>query len=130
MDTTRPYAVLISIENNDLKTECSCPYNFEGACKYIVAAILALADDPKLASINTSKQEHTSQKEVDKLLAKASNSQVKSFLKKILMPDGEICKDFDIFLQGPKETEATSSAYKEKIKHGLDKLDLDGLLET
>ena len=51
MDTTRPYAVLISIENNDLKTECSCPYNFEGACKYIVAAILALADEPKLASI-------------------------------------------------------------------------------
>lgn len=64
---------------------------------------------------------------VEKLLHQASETQVKKFLKQSLLGNGHIIHDFEIFMQGPKQTKATTQSYKSKIVGKLDELDLDEL---
>lgn len=127
---TRRYTVSVCIQGEDIKTECTCPYEMEGICKHIVAAILALAEDKKLATINTQKEHIAKLNKADKLITKASNEQIRTFLQKLLAKDQKIRCDFIIFLQGKKETAATVASYQEKIKQKLDELDLKELLEV
>jgi len=129
VEGTRCYTVSIFFKDGEFSSNCNCPYDLEGICKHTVATILALTKDPNLSIIDFSKRE-TGRRELEKLLTKASDVQVRNFLEKLLIIDKTVRKDFTIFLQGPKETKATVLSYKEKIKCQLDELDLKDLLEA
>ena len=131
VEGTRRYTVSISVKGeDDIKTHCTCPYEMEGACKHIVAAILAFAQSPALATAEAQKQDDIPQKKAEALLAKASEVQVRKFLKMLLMHNQQTLHDFTIFLQGPKETANTLASYQQKIMRKLDELDLDDLEEA
>jgi len=125
---TRQYNVSISIKTeDDVQTECDCPYEGSGICKHVVATIFALANNPELAVINIQNKSEKQEQMVKKMLARANEIQVKKFLKQLLLDNEQIIHDFNIFLQGSKQTTATAQSYKAKITKQLDELDLDEL---
>lgn len=130
VDGTSRYNILILFKDGDIKVKCSCPYDFGGICKHAVAAILAFAKDPKLANIDTKKQENEREKQAKDLIGKAANVQIKNFLVKLLANNETALRDFKIFLQGNKETNATIFSYKQDLRRELDNLDLDDLEEA
>jgi len=64
---TRQYNVSILVKTeNDVQTECDCPYEGSGICKHVVATILSLANDSEPAVVNiqnkSEKMEQTAKK--------------------------------------------------------------------
>ncbi len=125
---TRQYnvSILVKTENN-VQTECDCPYEGSGICKHVVATILALANDSELAVVNIQNKSEKMEQTAKKLLARASKIQIKNFLKQLLLNNEQVVHDFNIFLQGSKQTTVTAQSYKVKITKQLDELDLDEL---
>ncbi|MFH1089058.1 MAG: SWIM zinc finger family protein [Candidatus Uhrbacteria bacterium] len=123
---TRQYNVSISVKTeDDVQAECDCPYEGSGICKHVVATILALANNPELAVVNVQNKLEKQEQMAKKMLAQANKNQIKNFLKQLLLDNEQIIHDFNIFLQGSKQTKATTQSYKAKIMKQLDKLDLD-----
>ena len=128
VEGTRLYNVDIVVKSeDDIKATCTCPYEGEGICKHAVATILALANNPELATVNIQNKAEQLEQWAEKLLAKANETQIRKFLRQLLFGSEQAVHDFDIFLQGTKETFATVQSYKAKIIKKLDELDLEDL---
>lgn len=128
VEGTRNYNVSIMVKSEeDVEAQCTCPYEGDGICKHAVATILALADNPELATMDIQNKTEKLEQRAEKLLAKANETQIRKFLRQLLLSDGQAVHDFDILLQGPKETSATVQSYKTKIMKKLDELDLEDL---
>lgn len=122
------YHVNLKFENEEIEYDCTCPFDFGGACKHVVAAILTFASDKKYAkpsSNDTARKDEV----ITKLLKEAAPAELISFLEKILKKEPELIKDLKIFLAGPKETPVTVSEYKDCFIKELNKLDMRELLE-
>lgn len=124
----------VSVQVKDIETEeveaiCTCPYDFGGACKHIVAAILAFAAE-KTPLEDKKPQQRKEEQRIQELITTATTSQLQVFLKKILKEHPHLIRNLEIFLQGAKETPITLTQYKAKFKEELDKLNLDMLLEV
>src|SRR3989339_495011 len=127
----RRYNVSISIaDEDDIEAICNCPYEGEGICKHIVAAILEFAKSPKLAEVDLPAKDTEKKQVAEDLIKRGSNVQIRKFFKQLLESDNRVAHDFDMFLQGPKETSATVQSYKAMIVRKLDELDLDALEEA
>ena len=67
-----PYQVCVPLDAGDLtSTECTCPYEWEGVCKHIVAALLTCIRDPDLVNERPS---------IESLIAPLSSDQLKALL--------------------------------------------------
>lgn len=128
---TQLYTVTITTRAENVQTNCTCPYEGEGVCKHVVAAILAFSKDPQFAKTNFPQKEDTkeyaAEQVVTVLLNQASDVQVRKFFKTLLVNDPQVVNDFSIFLQGSKETTATIELYQQHITAQLDVLDFDEL---
>ncbi|MDP4011808.1 MAG: hypothetical protein Q8P72_06315 [Candidatus Roizmanbacteria bacterium] len=127
---THLYTVTFRIEENQFEAICTCPYNFEGICKHAVAAIFAFAQHREFQNITIQQRANNGDEEILKIVASATEGQLRTFLQKLLQKDIDLIKDFSIFLQGPKETPTTVKEYKEKIRHALDQLDMREVLQA
>lgn len=128
---SRRYDVRVTVDDEgNIEASCTCPYEGEGICKHTVAAILAFAQNPKLAEVELPFQKNTKLQDIEKLIKRANDTQIRKFLRQLLEKDGRLIHDFGIFLQGPKETSATVQSYKARIIKKLDELDLDELEEA
>ena len=130
---TRLYEVSLRVTaevDEGVKADCTCPYDFGGVCKHVVAAILALAADKSLAADHPPRQKEQPAQKVDKLVASASDTQRQVFLKRLLVKDPHLIEDLQIFLQGAKETPVTLAEYKSRFRERLEQIDLDFLLES
>lgn len=112
------YQVNLRFENEEIRYDCSCPYDFGGACKHVVAAILAFASDKKYAI-----------PEIKSLLERCEPVEIKKFLEKILEQEPDKIEDLKIFLAGPKETSVAVSEYKNRFLTVLNSLNLREMLE-
>jgi len=122
------YLVDLKFENEEIDYNCTCPFDFGGACKHVVAAILTFASDKKYAK--PSSNDTAKKDEVIKILLKeAAPADLISFLEQILKKEPEMIEDLKIFLAGPKETPVTVSEYKDRFIKELNKLDMRELLE-
>lgn len=126
---TQVYEVSMSFRDGDeLKYQCSCPYEGDGACKHIVASILKFSTDVRITKQDEPKKNHKNTVDLSGLVATAEPYQIKSFLEKTLIKDPQLVDDFKIFLQGQEQTPITVSDYKMRFRRRLDKLDLKDLL--
>jgi uncharacterized Zn finger protein len=124
---THAYTVTFQREDDRLKATCTCPYAYEGICKHAVAAIFAFAKSNDFENI-APLQKGDKEEEAKKLIDSAIEEQLRTFIQCQLKKSPSLIEDFRIFLQGPKATGTTLAEYKERIRHELDQLDMDDLL--
>lgn len=80
---TQAYHVSLRFEDQELKYDCTCPYELDGACKHVIASILAFSANKNFATklpLKTDKND----KVIEELLTKTTASQLKLFLGNIL----------------------------------------------
>lgn len=126
---THPYKVSLKFEGEELTYNCSCPFELDGACKHVVAAIFAFASDKKFATQFPQNKNDKNESIIKELLSKTSPYQQRLFLEKILKKEPLLIEDLKIFLQGQKQTPITISDYKTQFRNKLDQLDLEELLQ-
>ncbi len=121
------YQVSLSFDHEELEYDCTCPYDFGGACKHVIAAVLAFASDKKYA-IPSSDNSMKKNEEINNLL-RSSSGDLKAFLEKILKKEPEKIEDLKIFLAGPRETPVTITEYKKRFIMDLNKINFREALE-
>ncbi len=103
------YTVVITEKKGNLQTDCSCPFDWEGACKHVVAAMLSIVHDKKV-------QDHKKDTaDIRDLIEKIDIERLKKFLFEVLSKDASLLEDLRIFARGKQETENTSEMYKKEI---------------
>ncbi|MEK7591831.1 MAG: SWIM zinc finger family protein [Patescibacteria group bacterium] len=122
-----PYRVRLRFDHDELTYSCSCPYDFGGACKHVVAAILAFASDRNVAHPKSGASHNES--EIKRLLLESSSGDLQDFLLKLLKRKPELAEDLKIFLAGPQETPVRISEYTSRFMKVLNGLDMRQLLE-
>ena len=110
------YTVTISEKKGNIQADCTCPYDWGGACKHVAAAMLAIVHDKKI-------RKHKKETEdIKTLIEKVDAVRLKTFLFEILSGDAALLEDFKIFAKGKKETANTSEKYKKEILSQFNKL--------
>lgn len=110
------YTVTISGNKDDIHTDCTCPYDWGGVCKHVVAAMLAICHDKKI------KEHKKDTEDIKTLIEKVDAGRLKTFLVEILSGDAALLNDFKIFAKGKEETSNTSEKYKKEILSQLNKI--------
>ena len=64
-----PYNVGVTLEERDFRASCTCPYDWEGYCKHIVAVLLTWIHDRDLVAVRAPVEELVSKLDVDELKA-------------------------------------------------------------
>lgn len=83
----QPYRISISFDQGGITAaNCSCPYDWGGWCKHIVATLLACANEPK------SIEERPA---LDEMLAPLSREQLLALLQKLIIEQPEIVDAID-----------------------------------
>lgn len=123
------YQVSLKFDGNELAYTCSCPFEQEGACKHVVAAILAFAIDKKYVVQPARKEIEKDEIIIDNLLSNTTTNQQRLFLERILKKEPQLIEDLRIFLQGQNQTPVTILDYKTRFKCKLDQLDLKELMQ-
>ncbi|MEW6417542.1 MAG: SWIM zinc finger family protein [Nitrospirota bacterium] len=116
VDGSERYTVTVSEKKSRIQTDCTCPYDWGGACKHIVAAMLAIVHDKKI------KKHKKETEDIKTLIEKADAGRLKTFLFEILSGDDVLLEDFKIFAKGKEETSNTSEKYKKEILSQFNKL--------
>ena len=116
VDGSELYTVTISGDKGAIQTDCTCPYDWGGACKHVVAALLAICHDKKIRNYNKDV------KDIKALIEKTDSGRLKEFLFRILSGDAALLEDFRIFARGKEETGDTPEKYKKEILSQLNKL--------
>lgn len=103
------YTVKIRQEEEEIRASCTCPYDFGGICKHVVATMIA---------INNSKESGRYKRESNEIwmmLDALSQEKVKEFLFEALLKGDSIRDDFRIFAKGEEETDKAVEDYKRDI---------------
>jgi tetratricopeptide (TPR) repeat protein len=116
VDGSELYTVTISGDKGAIQTDCTCPYDWGGACKHVVAALLAICHDKKIRNHNKDV------KDIRTLIEKTDSGRLKEFLFRILSGDAALLEDFRIFARGKEETGDTHGKYKKEMLSQLNKL--------
>lgn len=129
---THPYTVMVKLSDDasQAKVSCNCPYDMGGACKHIVAAILAFAHDEKYAEIALPGSKGPRVSELHQILDKTSDVKLRAFIEVFLTHNPAYIRDLQIYIQGDEPTSTSTTDYKIKIAHKLDKLNMSDLLES
>lgn len=128
---THPYNLSLKFnDEGELEYNCNCSYELDGACKHVVAAIFAFASDKKIINKASLNKNNKDELVIEKLLEKTTFYQAQLFLKKIFIKQPQLIQDFNIFLQGQKQSPVTITNYKTRFRNELDQIDLKELLQT
>ena len=109
---TNSYNISLKFEGEELIYSCSCPFELDGACKHVVASILAFASNKEFTKQSMEKSKDEDESIVKELLLNITTLQQKIFLEKILRKDIRLVEDMKVFLQGQKQTPITITDYK------------------
>ncbi|ELY95157.1 hypothetical protein C483_02296 [Natrialba hulunbeirensis JCM 10989] len=126
------YEVSIDIDDNTIRTVCSCPYDYAGDCKHIVAVLLAV-EERSSESTHESTEPSVSSETVDieALIDQTPEDELRTFLLDIIEHDRDIRDRFVAF--AGKETGKTLYDYKQDIdrlfedaagRHGMIEYDI------
>lgn len=121
---TRNYRVEVDIDH-DFESTCTCPYDFGGYCKHIVATLIALAKDYQ-GVVERGKGE---EKRVDDAMQAMSAEQLRDFLKKEFLSNKVLKYNFMIHATSEMEAGGRSLRdYKEEIRALYDDASDDGYI--
>jgi hypothetical protein len=132
---THDYEVSITVDDDGIRAYyCSCPYDYAGACKHVIAVLLAANErEPKHATSSDSHMaaESTSLSaatEVETLLEETPPEDLRTFLLDLIEDDHDIHDRFVAF--AGEDTENTVYDYKQEINRLFeDALSRRGMIE-
>jgi hypothetical protein len=111
------YDVAIDLTDDAIRTRCSCPYDYAGDCKHIVAVLLAVEDrdtstdgEPDASEPGESRSETV---DVDGVIEDMAADELRSFLVEIIEDDPDI-RDRLVAYAG-EDTGKTVYDYKQEI---------------
>lgn len=113
---TYNYDVSIDVAPNTVQTFCSCPYDYMGDCKHVVAVLLAAADratDTVSEADDESDERLAETVDVDALVDGTAADDLRTFLLNIIEDDREVRDRFVAF--AGEETGKTVHDYKRDI---------------
>ena len=111
VEGTDDYQVTIYTEKNIISATCTCPYDWGGYCKHIVAALIALSENyPKTTSNTTKEEERT-----EDILSNLSLDELKVFLRTEFEENPSLKEHFTIYFSGKGIRKRSLFDYKKEI---------------
>lgn len=113
---SRDYDVSIDVENDTIRTYCSCPYDYAGDCKHVVAVLLAVDDrdtDTDTDSVDESTENLPESVDVEALVEQTTADELRTFLVDVIEGDRDIRDRFVAF--AGEDTGKTIYDYKQEI---------------
>ena len=111
---SRDYDISIDIDDDTIRTVCSCPYDYAGDCKHIVAVLLAVEDrSSKSTSETTTSSDSSETVDVEALIDRTPDDELRTFLLDIIADDRDIRDRFVAF--AGEEPGKTVYDYKQEI---------------
>lgn len=105
------YQVTIYKENNRITADCTCPYDWGGYCKHIIATLIASFMNGEEKIIKKSKTENKS----EVILNSLSLDEIKEFLKTEFNDNPALKENFIIYFSGKSSKERNLLDYKKEI---------------
>lgn len=112
-------------EDEELISNCSCPYEDGDVCKHIIAVILSLSNIKPVK-----KQEIEAKENIPSLISKLNLEDATEFINRIASKNSEVAKSLKVFVQGQKESTIKAGDYYAKFKNELSKISPESLLES
>lgn len=113
---THDYDVSIDVDKDAIRTRCSCPYDYAGDCKHIVAVLLAVEDrdvDESDETDDESSRHPIRTADVETLVEETSADELRTFLLDVVEDDRDLRDRFVAF--AGEETGKTVYDYKQEI---------------
>ncbi|GHO70271.1 hypothetical protein KSC_091630 [Ktedonobacter sp. SOSP1-52] len=92
-----PYHVMVVNQPGAVKAACSCPYNYGGLCKHMVAVCLMILYKPDAVEEAPS---------LDELLAGLTTEQLVQIVKKLVASDEELIEQVEMMVEVLKATQS------------------------
>jgi uncharacterized Zn finger protein len=121
---THRYTVRVWDESGDIGSSCTCPYDWGGVCKHVVAVMLSVLKQQELGhAVKTVGQpvalDTDASVQVDDLLASLSHEQLQAFIRLQVGEFPKLIDNLNIFAQGAAESDKTVEAYTAEIAAAL-----------
>jgi len=108
------YTVSIDIDDNTIQTTYSCPYDYAGDCKHIVAVLLTVDNRSSESTSETTNSSDSSETvDIEALIDRTPDSELRTFLRDIIADDRDIRDRFLAF--AGEEPGKTVYDYKQEI---------------
>ena len=88
-----PYQVGVTFLGSDFTASCTCPYEWGGYCKHVVAALLAAADDDSHVPIDTKTP-------IADLIAEMDAASLRALICQLVDADPGLAEVVDAFSEG------------------------------
>ncbi|EMA65928.1 SWIM zinc finger family protein [Halorubrum distributum] len=109
------YDVTIDLVDDAVRSRCSCPYNYAGDCKHVVAVLLTV-DDRDTETVSDPEQDETV--DVESLIEQTTVEDLRAFLRDIVGEDQDIHDRFVAFVG--EDPDKTVYDYKQEIDRLFD----------
>jgi len=103
------YDISIDVADETVHTHCSCPYDYAGDCKHIVAVLLAVDD----RADDRPDEQPVEPVDVNSLIDRTSPDELRAFLRDVIADETEIRDRFVAF--AGEETGKTVYDYKQEV---------------
>jgi len=126
VEGTRDYTVTIRTDKKTITATCTCPYDWGGYCKHIVATLIALSENyPEIK-----KDKDKKEKKIKKVLNNLSFDELKDFLISELENNPPLRNHFTIYFSGKSSKGKSLNGYKKEINLSYREIsDLDRYIE-
>lgn len=123
---TQKYSVKLHTDREDFDVSCTCPYDWGGYCKHIVATLIAVSDDEPAVI----KHKERKKRNVEDILLNLTSEEMKNFLRLELKKNKSLRDHFFIIFSGKGLKKRTLKDYKKEIKRlYLEVADRDGYVK-
>ena len=96
-----PYSVGVTLQEDDFTASCTCPYDWGGYCKHIVAALLTFVHDRDRVKVSAP---------IEDLLSKLNADELRALVKNMIEADPKLTEVLDCFCAQAVPTNDASSA--------------------
>ena len=109
------YDVAIDLVDDAVRSRCSCPYDYAGDCKHVVAVLLTV-DDRDTETVSDPERDETV--DIESLIEQTAPEDLRAFLRDIVAEDRDIRDRFVAFVG--EDTGKTVYDYKQEIDRLFD----------
>ena len=118
------YSVRLWDQEGAVKSSCTCPYEWGGICKHVVAVMVRLLDmqasGQEAVVVNTPvKNSANSRISLNDLLESTTHDQLKAFIRQQTFEIPQLVGNLRVFAQGAKPTDNTAEDYNLEIAAAL-----------
>jgi len=126
VEGTRDYTVTIRTDKKTITAICTCPYDWGGYCKHIVATLIALSENyPEIK-----KDKDKKEKKIKKIFNNLSFNELKDFLISELENNPPLRNHFTIYFSGKSSKGKSLIGYKKEINLSYREIsDINGYIE-